>query len=381
MNRRNLLRGLAGVAAGGVTAFARANVEHGVTETSVTVGQSAVMSGISKALGIEMNQGMRACFAAINRAGGIYGRAIQLVDKDDGYDPVRAAANTRELIRQGVFALCGYVGTPTSLAALEEVNQASVPFLGAFTGSNRLRSPFNRNVFNIRAGYDQEAVEIVNQLMSFSDTTRVGLFVQNDSYGDAVAEAVKRALEARGGHAPVVVAKVERNSTDVAAAVDALARAGVQGVALGSVYGTCAPLQQGLHARGVYPMLASVSFIGTSSVLELGQAATGIAIAQVMPYPLSGTTALTREYSKAMSDSGFSKLSYGSIEGYVAARVFAAGLKHAGPNPTREKFVAALETHGPFDLGGFALEFSPTNHNGSRWTDLTVIADGGRLLR
>lgn len=381
MNRRDVFRGAGALGLASIGVAARASVERGVTDSTVTVGQSAVMTGLSKSLGLEMKQGMLAAFNAINRAGGVNGRTIRLRDMDDGYDPVRAVENTRTLISEGVFALVGYVGTPTSLASLDLVDQAGIPFLGAFTGSSKLRSPFNRNVFNIRASYDQEAVGIVNQLRSFSDKARIGLFVQNDSYGAAVEAAVRRALDMMGAPAPVAVAKVERNSAEVAAACDVLAGAGVDGVAMGSVYGTCAPLQDGLRARKCYPMLASVSFIGTSSVCQLGEAAKGVAIAQVMPFPMSGTTALTREYARAMADAGFTQLSYGSIEGYVAARVFANGLRRAGPTPTREKFVVALETHGALDLGGFTVDFSPTNHNGSRFTEMTVIGPNGRVMR
>ena len=145
--------------------FSGAANAQGVTANTILIGQSAAQSGPAQELGKEMKSGAEAYFDAINKAGGVNGRKIKLVSLDDGYEPDKAAANTKKLINEEkVLALFGYVGTPTSNAALPIFTEAKVPFVGAFTGAQSLREPFNRYIFNVRASYFDETEEIVGHL-------------------------------------------------------------------------------------------------------------------------------------------------------------------------------------------------------------------------
>jgi branched-chain amino acid transport system substrate-binding protein len=122
-----------------------ASAEPGVTPNGILVGQSAALSGPASDLGLEMRKGITAYFERVNKAGGVNGRALTLKSLDDGYEATRAAANTRTLIESDqVFALLGYVGTPTSEAAKPIFTAAKVPFVGPFTGAELLRTPLNR---------------------------------------------------------------------------------------------------------------------------------------------------------------------------------------------------------------------------------------------
>src|SRR5438046_10127704 len=147
-------RGLGGILAT-VTALTVA-ADPGVTSTTILLGQSAAFTGPAQELGIEMRAGAMAYFQAVNAAGGVNGRKIELRSLDDGYEGDRAAANTKKLIEDGVFLLFGYVGTPTSNASKPIFTAARVPFVGPFTGAESLRNPLNRYVFNIRPSYYDE---------------------------------------------------------------------------------------------------------------------------------------------------------------------------------------------------------------------------------
>src|SRR5947209_7896766 len=131
---------------------------------TLVLGQSAAFSGPAAQLGIQMHQGGRIYFDMINATGGIHGMPIELRTADDGYEPERCKANTDKFIKDDVFALFGYVGTPTCLAALPLVNEAKIPFFGPFTGAEALREPFSRSVFHVRASYYDETGLIVKQL-------------------------------------------------------------------------------------------------------------------------------------------------------------------------------------------------------------------------
>lgn len=346
---------------------------------NIVIGQSAVRSGPSAILGDEMALGLQAGFAAINAAGGISGRQLVLKSRDDGYEPDRCKRNTVELIEEGVFALSGFVGTPTCMAALPVVLETGVPFVGAFTGAAALRE-HKASVFHVRAGYQQEARTIVNQLLSYGTNAKIAIFRQADSYGEAVERAVKVALAERG-LMPVVIASVQRNSLDVSAAARAIEASGATGVAMASVYGACAALIKALGAAGKAMMFCSVSFIGTSGLIRnLGAEARGIGISQVMPYPFDGGTAFLAGYHRAMKAMGPDAApSYGSIEGYACAMTVAEGIRRCGDTLTRERFVRALEH--PVDLGGFRLAFSEADHAPSAYTDLTVVDGQGRLRK
>jgi ABC-type branched-subunit amino acid transport system substrate-binding protein len=128
-----------------------AAAETGVTATEIKIGMANALSGPTAGLGLGMKAGSEAYFKKINAAGGVHGRKITLVSEDDGYDPPRTATATEKLIKKdGVFALFGYVGTPTSKAAIGLVNENNIPFFAPFTGAEFLRTPLNKYVFNIR---------------------------------------------------------------------------------------------------------------------------------------------------------------------------------------------------------------------------------------
>ena len=136
----------------GCAVFTLHAAETGVTDQEITVGQFAAFSGAAGQLGQRMRAGIEAHFKSVNSSGGINGRRLKLVTRDDGYEPEKAKVAVRALIEEDkVFALIGSVGTPTGLAAVPILTEAKVPIVGMFTGAQALREPFNRNVFHVRA--------------------------------------------------------------------------------------------------------------------------------------------------------------------------------------------------------------------------------------
>ena len=338
--------------------------------------------GPAAQLGIQLNSGARIYFDRLNAEGGINGRTVQLRALDDGYEPERCRANTETLIgKEGVFALFGYVGTPTSLAALPLANAAGVPFFGAFTGAEALREPFSRWVFHVRASYYDETELIVRQLTTLG-LKRVAVFRQNDSYGQAGLDGVLRALKARD-LAPTAVGLVERNSVDVAAAVKAIVADAPDAVVQISAYKSCAAFVRAARKAGYGGTFHNVSFVGTQALAdELGKEAVGVVVSQVMPYPFSTTTAIAREYIDAVRKAGAGATpNYSSMEGYVCAKVFTEGLRRAGGAASREALVAALESLQRYDAGGYLVSFGPRNHRGSSFVELSMLSGDGKVRR
>jgi len=356
-----------------------AALAQGVSGDTILIGQSAALTGPAQELGKEMKSGAEAYFDAVNKAGGVNGRKIKLVTLDDGYEPERAAANTRALINENkVMALFGYVGTPTSNAALPIFTEAKVPFIGAFTGAQSLREPFNRYIFNVRGSYFDETEAIVGHLVQ-QGIKNIAVFYQNDAYGKAGLAGVERALKKRSLQI-AVTATVERNTVDVAKAVDTLAKSKTGAVIMVSAYKSCAAFIREMKKAGALQQYWNVSFVGSRALAsELGDEGRGVQISQVVPFPWQDSIPVVREYQKRIG--GVDKVSFTSLEGYIAAKILVEGLRKAGKNPNRESLVDAMGNLGKVDLGGFSVNYAPDNHNGSNFVDLTIISRGGTFKR
>jgi branched-chain amino acid transport system substrate-binding protein len=389
MQARSITRRLAAfvVSAIGITTMAAASTaqaETGVTNDTIIVGQSVPMSGPAAQLGQQLNRGAKLYFNAVNAAGGVNGRKIELKVLDDFYEPDAAARNTKTLIDDTkVFALFGYVGTPTSLAALKLATPAGVPLFAPYSGAMALREPFARNVFHVRASYNDETAAIVQQIHT-TGLKRIAVVYNDDAYGKAGIEGVQRALKLPAGQGVALVAQatVARNTTDVKAAISTVLAQKPDAIVAISAYQTVAALVKGAQEQGYAGQFYNVSFVGTKALADtLGKAGGGVVISQVMPYPYSGASPVVRDYQKLLKAEGITDFDYGSIEGYVAARVFVEGLKRAGRDLTREKFIGALESMGNYDVGGFNVNFSPSNHVGSKFVEMTIINSSGQVIR
>jgi ABC-type branched-subunit amino acid transport system substrate-binding protein len=374
MKRRDAIKWLAGSGAAlALPALAQNN--------RIVLGQSAAFSGPAAQLGIQMNMGAKIYFNALNAAGGVNGSTIELRTLDDGYEPDRCKANTEKFIRDDVFGLFGYVGTPTCLAALPLVVDAKVPFFGPFTGAEALRDPFHKTVFHLRASYYDETALIVKQLTSLG-LKKIAVFYQNDAYGKAGLEGVTRALKSQD-LAPVALGTVERNTVNVAQAVKDITAKLPDAVVQISAYKSCAAFIREARKAGYGGTFFNVSFVGTQALAdELGKEGRGIMVSQVMPFPFSTTTGISREYLDAVAKAGGdAQPNYSSMEGYLAAKVLTEGFRRAGRNPTRESLVSGLETIQNVSFGGFSVEFGPRDHVASRFVDLSMLTEDGKVRR
>ena len=374
MNRRDLIKC---VAASGAALALPARAQSG----RIVLGQSAAFSGPAAQLGIQMNMGARIYFNALNAQGGINGTPIELRTLDDGYEPERCRANTEKFIKDDVFALFGYVGTPTCLAALPLVVDSKIPFFGPFTGAEALREPFHRSVFHLRASYYDETGLIIRQLTTLG-LKKIAVFYQNDAYGKAGLEGVTRALKAQD-LAPVALGTVERNTVNVAQAVKDIAPSMPDAVVQISAYKSCAAFIRAARKGGYGGTFFNVSFVGTKALAdELGKEGLGIMVSQVMPFPFSTTTAISREYLEAVHKAGGDAVpNYSSMEGYLAAKVFVEGLRRAGRNPSRDALVNGLESIQSANFGGFYVNFGPKEHVASRYVDLSMLTEDGKVRR
>jgi len=348
-------------------------------DNRIVLGQSAAFSGPAAQLGIQFHAGAKLFFDQLNARGGVNQNRIEIRTMDDGYEPARCAENTRKLLADEVFALFGYIGTPTSLAALPLATQAQTPFFAPFTGAMGLRQPFNRMAFHLRASYQDETALIVRQLTHLG-LKKIAVFHQNDAYGKAGLDGVTLALDALGLK-PVATATVERNSVDVAQAVRTLTAAQPDAVVQISAYTSCAAYIRAARKAGYGGTFYNVSFVGTQALAdELGKEGAGVVVSQVVPSPYSSSRPIAREFGTAIAEGGNKvQANFSSLEGYMAARLLAEGLRRAGGRPSPESLITALESIRDFSLGGFNVSFDRNDHVASKFVELSMLTGDGRV--
>ena len=351
----------------------------GVTEDRVLFGQSAAFSGPAEALGRGMQLGIRTAFEESNRAGGVHGRRLELVSLDDTYEPELAIANTRRLIaEEQVFALVGAVGTPTSNAAEPIASAAGVPYIGPFTGAEFLRSRTRPMVINVRASYFQETEEMVERLSTDLGIQRIGILYQDDSYGLAGFEGLRRALERRDLEI-AAVGTYPRNTTAVKGAVLDLSRSRVEAVVIVGAYRPVAAFIRWSRRLGFDPVFINISFVGSNALArEIEKDGNGVLVTQVVPFPGDRSVPVVADYQRALAEtSPESQPGFVSLEGYIVGRFVVEALDRAGRDLTRNGFINAVTLTGVHDLGGFELEFGPIDNQGSDRVFLTEIGPDG----
>lgn len=345
-------------------------------QVPIVLGQSCALTGPSKNLGLELRAGLLAAFSKVNDDGGIGGRDILLVSRDDGYEPDRAVRNTKTFIQdESIFMLIGEVGTPTSNAVLPLIEEYRVPFFAPFTGAEVLRQPFRQYVINVRASYYQEMERLASYLIEKKKIRKIACFYQDDSYGLDGLKGIELAL-ARRGLRLVSKGSYERNTVAVLRGLTDVLKADPEAVVLAGTYSACAEFIKLSKSRTSKRLLyCNISFVGTDSLKNaLGRYGSDVIVSQVVPYPLDTEVPLIHEYTDAMEKYQHdAAISFTSLEGYMAGKLFAQIATMVPGELTREKFIATMEQVGTFDLGGVTLQFGPKDHQGMDTIYLTEI--------
>jgi len=375
IGRRGFVGGMmAGVA--GLSFPARA--ETGASADAIVFGQAAALDGPAAALGQGMRKGLLAAFGEANAAGGVKGRKLELVSRDDGYEPNKSIEATKQLIADDkVFALVGSVGTPTSAAEEPIATAAGLPFIGAFTGAEFLRDPAKTNVVNVRASYFQETEMMVEHLTRDRGFTKISILFQDDAFGRAGYAGVQKALERRS-MALASEGSFERNTVAVKTALLAIRKGAPEAVILIGPYKPCAEFIKLARRLKLDARFVNISFVGSNALAkELGTDGAGVIVTQVVPFPGDASIPFVARYQAALKRiDPASESDFVSLEGYLVGRLVCEALAKIDGEPTHKALLEVIAAGG-FDLGGIKLNYGPNNNRGSDQVFLTVIqADG-----
>jgi ABC-type branched-subunit amino acid transport system substrate-binding protein len=352
----------------------------------IVLGQSAPLSGSFGVLGKSYRDGARLYFDKVNRQGGVHGREIRLQTLDDAYDALRAENNTKRLIQEDrVFALFGHMFSSAVKASLEVASQGGVPYIAPYAGYDELFERRNPVLFMTRASFGMEMDTLLRHAHAMG-LRRVALVRYDSKPGKVLQQEFETKLAALGLK-PLGIGIMKLNSRDPTAAVRQLVDTLPNGIVLGVSGADAVEFIKTFNASAkAMPIqyLARSLVGGHQLVAELGRESRGIVMTQLAPSPFNGKTRVAREYQADLKSARNEKkeieTSYLGFEGYIAAKIMVEGLKRAGPNPTRAGLITALESMRDWDGGDFFVNYSPTNHNGSRFVTVTVIGPSGHFI-
>lgn len=350
----------------------------GVTSTEISIGQTLPLTGPVGQLGNDFHAGFKSAIDHANKRGGIHGRKVKLLARDDGYVVARTLESANKLVKEdGVFAMSGCVGTPNVLALMPVLASHGVPLYGPYTGADAIQKEAGRNIFTIMASYSQETEKMVQHLSTVG-LARIAVAHQQNAFGKSALAGVEEALKRRQMALKAVTA-IETDARNAATVAVELARTAPQAVIVAAAGRAAIEFIHAYRQTGQRPQFLLLSGSVDANLLgqRLGDGAVGIIVTQTAPSPLSGRQKVAQEHRELMKAAGAERMNYTSMMGHIAATSLLDLLRRTGRDLTRERFIAAAESAGKVDLGGYELLFSREQHHGSRMVDITMIRRSG----
>lgn len=352
----------------------------------IVIGQVAPLTGVIAETGTEYVAGAAAYFQSVNEKGGVNGKKIRVVVKDDAYKPDQTLALTKEMLEKDKpVALFGFIGTGNVLGLVKEkvLSDAGIALLAPYTGAEDLRNPMIPNLFHIRASYADEAGRMVDHLVTVG-VKRIAVMHQADAFGKSGLAGAQAAIEKYNLKLAAVGTYDRAKPEEIDQAAATIKAAKPDAIILVAVNRASSAFIRKLRLGGDNTQMFSISVVNFKELLKNAgeDSARGVGIAQVMPFPYTTSSPVVHEFNEKMKKySPDAVISYASLEGFVAAKVMVDALRRAGAAPTRASVMKALEDTRGFDAGGITIGFSPTNRVGSKLVEITVIGKNGKLMR
>ena len=334
----------------------------------IRLGMSAPFSGPAAELGNSYHRGAELVFEQLNQQGGIAGRPVRLIALDDGYEPLRTVANTRQLVfSKKVLALFGYIGTPTSNAVLPLLRHEQIPYLAPFSGADLLRQPDDHFIYNFRASYAEEAKKQISYLVDTLGLRKIGLLIQADEFGATLEQSFLAELSYRGIK-PIVISRFQRNSTDLNLAVQTLQQHQPELVLTVGTYQVLSKAIALAAQQKFRPVFSVVSFTGVSELAGMLHNNDKVVASMVMPDPVNNASELAHAYRKASGKKA--PLSDIAFEGFAAATLVVQALKQCAADISRTCLLKALPQQQLYD---FPTHYDVKRHQASQQVYLVEL--------
>lgn len=350
-------------------------------QAQLLIGQTAGVTGAVAATVNEAIQGAHLYIDHVNARGGVAGEKIALITLDDQFDVKLAAENARVLIEdKKVLALFLNRGTPHTEAIMPLLVKNDIALIGPSTGAMVLHQPVKRQIFNVRSSYQREAKRAVEHLVTVG-ITRIAVVHVDDTFGQDALTGTLDGLKATNTQA-LGILKFDRAKPDFSALISELSKLDAQAIVwIGSGTAVTDGIKALRAAGGTAQVITLSNNASSGFIKNLGAASRGVMVTQVLPYERGSTHPFLMEARELASKQKGLELSPAMLEGYISAKVLVEALRMASPKPTRSKIIDALNSMRKFDVGGLEVSYSPTDHTGLDYVDLSIIGSDGRFKR
>jgi branched-chain amino acid transport system substrate-binding protein len=346
---------------------------------AVRIGQSLPLSGPLRPVVEPIVQGQQALLQEVATRGGVLGQRIELITLDDAADPARTVDNARRLIEdEHVASLFGFAFVPGLLRTLPLLAQHQMPLIGVYNGADIVRGEHQPYLFTTTASIRDEVEQMVRTLAELH-LTRLAVAYQDNEFGRFMLPHVADIAKAHGATI-ACTAPVAPDGSNAAAAAQAVGAGQPHAVLLLAAGNAVLAFMREVRRATRVPVYA-LSLAGTTALVDqLGEAARGLAVTQVVPYPTSESSPLTHGFGQAMRRAGLAP-TYDRLWGYLNASILVEVLRLAGTAPSPATILAAVEHMSHADIGGYRLSFDPAHHNGSRFVDIAMVGADGHYIR
>ena len=343
----------------------------------ILIGQSAPTSGPVAGAFAAPLAGQQLAIDELNRQGGIGGRPIQILVRDDAYDTERTVQNVRELVeRDRVVALTGLGSTAGVGALLPYLAEQRMPLVGAWTGAHVLRARPHPTFFTSQGSFKDEAEHALRTLNTIQ-LNQVAVVYQDNPFGQSMLPVIEASAGQLGLDLVTKVPLAVDGSNAGDAAV-ALVQARPKAIYLVAVGASVVGFVRAVKARLNVPIYTLS--VAANSVPALGEDARGLVITQIVPFPWRTVDPMAREFNRLAAAANV-PVHYGSYGGYLGARFLIESLRRAGPRIAPDTLIRAIQGIRDWSLGGNLLSFGPDRHHGSSWAEITIVGSGGRFMR
>ena len=359
-------------------------------QATLTFGQIASSTHPSaRTNAIGLTTGINVYFDAVNAQGGVNGRKLALLTKDDGLEARKMVEMTRELLADSrVVGLVGYQNTGglTALVKDDVIGKGGIAMIAPLQGNKEIvEAP---NFFPFRSGYADEIEALIREAKN-TQKQKIAILSYNVSFGPSAVrvaeEMTKKYSLPLSVSTSLTIGAAEKSDAALKAAVDKIAASGADAVFVAAAGRGIIDIVKLFRASSVKNIQIYTMSVALAEELVKGagpEMARGVVISQAVPFPFSATLPVVREYQKLMKQYAPDKeLSFSSLEGFIGAKIAVEAVRRAGKEPTREKIVEALQAMGAYDLGGVQVNYGKGARQGWNAVDLTIIGANGKLLR
>ncbi len=353
---------------------------QGVTDDEIVIGSVNDLSGIFAAVGVPATKGANVVFDRVNANGGVHGRKIRYVVKDNGYQMPRAMQGYNKLLnRDKVFAMLQSLGTPMNLAGFKLLDPKGIPNVAPLSAARQmLQEPMKNKFTSFSSYYDQARVGVKYLAQEFGGDKVCTMYLPTD-FGKEILEGSQEGAKEAG----ITFAAETTHKPDETDFVGSLSKLKEEG---------CDIVTIALGVRQAITVVGTAKKMGLTDMKFLGTSASFLTVVAQVPGGVTdgfyaaaswqdlwaradepAPKAFIEEYKAATGEDpvGFAML------GYAAAEMMVKALEAAGPDLTQDSFIAAMESLDyQDDLVGNHMTYGPDDHQGADTVYVSVVENG-----